>query len=124
MNAHVHDCLVEGYEGLIPALNLPDPDDRHVLAAAIRANASVIVTFNLNDFPEEQLVRYGIEAQHPDEFIVHLIDLDRTKVCAAAEEQRASLRNPAKTPQEFLNILLKQRLPRTVELLRSLCSGV
>jgi len=124
MNAHVRDCLVEGYQSLIPALDLPDPDDRHVLAAAIRANASVIVTFNLNDFPEEQLAAYGIEAQHPDEFIVHLLDLDSTKVCAAVEEQRASLRNPPKTPEEFLEILLRQGLPRTVELLGSRCFGV
>jgi predicted nucleic acid-binding protein len=121
MNAHARDCLVEGYQSLIPALNLPDPDDRHVLAAAIRANASVIVTFNLNDFPEEQLAAYGIEAQHPDEFIVHLLALDRTRVCAAAEEQRSSLRNPPKTSAEFLDILLRQGLPQTVELFRSVC---
>ena len=124
MNAHVRDCLVEGYQSLIPALDLPDPNDRHVLAAAIRANASVVVTFNLADFPEEQLAAYGIEAQHPDQFIVHLIDLDREKVCAAAEEQRASLRNPPKTIEEFLDILLRQGLPRTVEFLRSVRFGV
>src|SRR5436305_1222930 len=65
MNANVRDCLVEGYQGLIPALTLPDPDDRHVLAAAIRANASVIVTFNLRDFPPDLLAPYGVETQHP-----------------------------------------------------------
>ena len=51
MNAHAHDCLVTGYEDLIEALVLPDPNDRHVLAAAIRAGADVIVTSNLADFP-------------------------------------------------------------------------
>jgi predicted nucleic acid-binding protein len=51
MNAHVRDCLVTGYEDLIEGLELPDPDDRHVLAAAIRTRASVIVTFNLGRLP-------------------------------------------------------------------------
>jgi predicted nucleic acid-binding protein len=55
MNAHVRDCLVGNYESLISSLSLPDPDDRHVLAAAIRARADVIVTFNLKDFPAEAL---------------------------------------------------------------------
>ena len=119
MNANVRDCLVEGYQSLIPGLKLPDPDDRHILAAAIRA--SVIVAFNLRDFPAAQLEQYGVEAQHPDEFIVHLIDLNQVKVCAAAEEQRRSLRNPPKTMEEYLGTLLRQGLPQTAALLRSLC---
>lgn len=65
MNAHVRDSLVTGYESLIENLELPDPDDRHVLAAAIRTRASVIVTFNLTDFPAEVLEPLGIESQHP-----------------------------------------------------------
>lgn len=121
MNANVRDCLVEGYQSLIPGLELPDPDDRHVLAAAIRASASAIVTFNLRDFPIAQVEQYSIEAQHPDEFIVHLIDLNQAKVCAAAEEQRKSLRNPPKTVEEYLETLLKQGLPLTATLLRSPC---
>ncbi|MFE5700789.1 PIN domain-containing protein [Rhodococcus koreensis] len=55
MNRAVPDCLVTGYEALIPALTLPDEDDRHVLAAAIRAGAQVIVTANLRDFPDSDL---------------------------------------------------------------------
>ena len=51
MNENVRDALVEGYERLIPALTLPDPADRHVLAAAIRASADLIVTYNLREFP-------------------------------------------------------------------------
>lgn len=64
MNANVRDCLVTGYEALIPTLELPDPDDRHVLAAAIRSSSRVIVTFNLNDFPVQALAPYGVEATH------------------------------------------------------------
>ena len=61
MNAHIADCIVTGYEELIPSLALPDPDDRHVLAAAISCEADIILTFNLKDFPEDILSRHGIE---------------------------------------------------------------
>lgn len=118
MNAHVRDCLVTGYEPLIEGLALPDPDDRHVLAAAIRTRASVIVTFNLDDFPANVLEPLGVESQHPDEFITHLIDLNPAAVCAAAKRQRASLKNPPHTVEEFLTTLEKQRLPETVAHLR------
>ncbi|MCI0620634.1 MAG: PIN domain-containing protein [Acidobacteria bacterium] len=118
MNAHVRDCLVTNYEDLIPALTLPDPDDRHVLAAAIRAGADVIVTFNLDDFPADALGKYGIEGQHPDDFIMHLLDLAPNVVCAAAKRQRQSLKKPPKTVSEFLEALERQGLPQTVAALR------
>jgi hypothetical protein len=69
MNRAVPDCLVTGYEPFIQELTLPDPDDRHVLAAAIRCQAGVIVTLNVRDFPDEVVARYGISVQHPDEFL-------------------------------------------------------
>lgn len=118
MNAHVRDCLVSGYEDLIPALSLPDPDDRHVLAAAIRARADVIVTYNLHDFPNAALAPYGIDAQHPDEFVAHLLDLAPQSVCIAARRQRQSLRRPPATVEEFLATLERQGLPQTVAALR------
>jgi len=118
MNAHVRDCLVSGYEDLIEGLTLPDPDDRHVLAAAIRAGASVIVTFNLDDFPSDYLDDFDVEVQHPDEFITHLIDLAPAAVCSAAKRHRASLQNPPKTVAEYLGSLANQRLPKTVSRLR------
>jgi predicted nucleic acid-binding protein len=114
MNAHVLDCLVTGYENLIDGSALPDPDDRHVLAAAIRAGADVIVTYNLDDFPKRILDPLGIEAQHPDMFVARLLDLDAPAICAAARRQRQSLRNPPKTVDEFLKILARQQLPQTV----------
>src|SRR3712207_6351193 len=67
MNQAVLDCLVEDYEDLIEGLQLPDPDDRHVLAAAIASASDAIVTFNLKDFPAATLHKYNIELQHPDE---------------------------------------------------------
>ena len=71
----VPDSLVTGYEPAIDGLELPDPDDRHVLAAALRANAEIIVTANLKDFPQTTLKPYKVIAQHPDDFILDLIDL-------------------------------------------------
>jgi len=114
MNTHVRDCLVTGYEPLIDALTLPDPNDRHVLAAAIRTRAHVIVTFNLDDFPAEYVDRFGIEAQHPDEFITHLLDLAPAAVCAAAKRQREALKNPPKSVDDLLSALANQHLPETV----------
>lgn len=118
MNAHVRDCLVTGYEDLVPALTLPDPDDRHALAAAIRAGADVIVTANLADFPAEVLAAYGIEARHPDDFVAHLLDLAPAAVCGAAKRQREGLKNPPKTVDEYLESLERQGLPQAVAALR------
>ena len=114
MNAHALDCLVTGYELLISGLSLPDPNDRHVLAAAIRARADVIVTFNLKDFPAEHLEEFGIEAQHPDEFVTHQIDLDAGLVCTDVKRQRQNLKNPPRTALELLATFEAQGLPQTV----------
>ena len=118
MNLFTHDALVTGFEELIPSLVLPDADDRHVLAAAIHGRADVIVTKNLRHFPAETLAGYGIEAQHPDQFIRHLLDLDPFAVCEAVKCQRQSLKNPPMTATEFLDCLERQELPQTVALLR------
>jgi hypothetical protein len=118
MNAAVRDCLVTGYEELVGSLTLPDPDDRHVLAAAIRGGADVIVTFNLADFPGEALGRFGLEAQHPDDFLGSLLDLAPGVVCTAVKAQRESLRNPPKTAEELLATLEAQGLTQAVARLR------
>jgi len=119
MNGSTLDCLVTGYEQLIEGLELPDPNDRHVLAAAIRAQAGVIVTFNLKDFPDDKLAPFGIEAQHPDDFITHLADLSAGRVCGAAKRHRQSLKNPPKTVDEYLDTLERQQLPKIVGILRA-----
>ncbi len=119
MDAHVPECLVTGYEHLIDGLTLPDANDRHVLAAAIHAGADLIVTANLADFPPEELAKHGIEALPPDRFIVLLLDLDPQTVCAAAKTQRASLKNPPMSVDEFLATLERQGLSATVAALRN-----
>lgn len=118
MNSSVRDSLVEGFEHLIPAIDLPDKDDRHVVAAAIHSGAETIVTFNLKDFPAKSLDCYSLDAQHPDDFIVDLFDLHPASVLQALSAQRASLKKPPKTTDEFLDILLKQGLTQTVSILK------
>jgi len=66
--------MVTGYDSLIDGMT-NDPKDRHVLAAAVRANAEVIVTFNLRDFPEPALKPYDILTVHPDDFLLDQLDL-------------------------------------------------
>lgn len=118
MEAAVPDCMVTGHEPLVEGLTLPDPDDRHVLAAAIRCHAAVIVTTNLKDFPPETLSPLGVKAQHPDEFITHLLDLDKGAVCNAVKTVRARLKNPPRSVEELLDLLQKQGLPETVSVLQ------
>lgn len=117
MNQSVRDCLVTDYESLIPALTLPDPNDRHVLAAIV-TKADVIVTFNLADFPASALQAYGIEAQHPDSFIRRQLDSSPDAVLLAVQRQRESLTNPTKTVEELLDTLERQGLGETVAYLR------
>lgn len=120
MNSHVRDCLVEGYEHLIETLELPDENDRHILAAAIHSKADLILTFNLKDFPKEVLAEYDIEAETPDEFIFELLREDAEKVCLAAERQRLSLKNPSKSKEEFVETLRQQKLEKTSKLLEEM----
>ena len=116
----VPDCLTTGYHSLLGVLSLPDPDDRHVLAAAIRSGSQVIVTENTKDFPADIIENYDIEAQTPDVFVVHLIDLSPTTVSQVVEEQRQALTNPPLTRSELLERLAKSGLRRSVAELRRL----
>lgn len=118
MEAAVPDSIVTGHETLCAGLNLPDPDDAHVLAAAIRSNAEVIVTFNLKDFPATALTAFDVEAQHPDEFIMDLWDLDHAAVLSAAAEMRRALTQSRFTPEAFIDCLFKQGLPQTTNVLK------
>lgn len=113
MDLHTRDALVTHYEALIPSLTLPDPDDRHVLAAAIVGRCDVIVTRNLSDFPEDALARFGIESQHPDEFLCNQMTLASGLFCSAVRTVRARLKNPSYSVEEYLATLTRQGLVAT-----------
>lgn len=118
MDENVLDAPVTGHETLIHGLTLPDPDDRHVLAAAIRCGADAIITYNLRDFPESDLAPYGIQAQHPDDFLVCQLDLSPPRVVRALKDQRAALKRNPRTLDQFLDTLESQQLVQTVARLR------
>jgi predicted nucleic acid-binding protein len=118
MNLSVPDCLVRDYEDLIPGLNLPDPNDRHVLAAAIAGSCDAILSFNRKDFPTETLQKFDLEFLHPDEFIFAQIGLNAAAVVVAAQRCRARLKNPPKSADDYLDTLEAQGLTKTVSELR------
>jgi predicted nucleic acid-binding protein len=119
MNVAIPDAIVTGYEPQMDRLDLPDLDDRHVLAAAIRSGATSIVTANLADFPRDVLARYGIEPLAPDEFVLRLVHQDLDAVVEVVDRQAADLRNPPMSTAELLDGLRGAGLNRTVAALLS-----
>jgi hypothetical protein len=115
----VADCLVTGYEPLVGGLTLPDPGDRHVLAAAIRCSAEVIVTSEVDDFPGHLLQPFNIEAQSPDRFVLHLLDLAPGRVATVIQQQASALADPTETVEDLLTRLSARALPRSVAILRT-----
>jgi PIN domain len=120
MNEHIDEALVSGYEPIIGRLSLPDPSDRHVLAAAIHCGAGVIVTANLRDFPADVLATHGIEALHPDSFIRGLLNHRSDNVVAAFRTQHATLKNPPLRMDELLALFERYGLVETAAELRRL----
>jgi hypothetical protein len=106
--------LVSGYDHHLPALTLPDENDRHVLAAAIEAGASVIVTFNLKDFPRFALSVHGVRALAPDAFLESVFVQNRPRFLRGIRQHRASLKSPPKTVEAYLDTMLAQGLNNTV----------
>jgi len=111
LETHFADAWVEGYEALIPAMS-NHPKDRHVLAAAVRCGAQTIVTFNLKDFPADALAPWNVEAQSPDEFLIHQYHLQPEVVIEKIREQAAEhggmerlLTIHGKTVPEFVSLL-------------------
>lgn len=94
LRAHFPDAWIEpGYRELIPAMTNHEKD-RHILAAAVKGQCEVIVTYNLRHFPEESLKPYGIAVKHPDEFLIDLYHMDSEIVVHELHQQGADLRSP------------------------------
>jgi len=120
MRRHVPDAIVTDYEHLIETLELPDKDDRHVLAAAIQARATIIATFNLKDFPDAYLAPYGVQAVHPDALVTKLLLDGRsaTAVCEAMARHRAEFKRAPKSAEEYLAMLEAVGFTDSVALVR------
>jgi len=117
----VPESLVEGYQRLLPPLDLPDPGDRHVLAAAIRCKGQAIVTDNVRHFPAAALSPHGIEALTADQFVLRLMDLAPDAVVEVVRKQAAALRSPPCTVEALLSRLVRQGLKRSGARLLALC---
>jgi PIN domain len=120
MNQALPDALVTGYEHLEEASRLDDPNDRHVLAAAIHTQADVIITNNLKDFPAAILEPYDITAIDPDSFSYNLLLIDPRPVIRTVTEIQRTLKKPPMSMTEVLDILEKQGMVQTVAWLRDL----
>ena len=118
MDRAIDTAKISGYEPLIPRLQLPDPDDRHVVAAALHGKAELIVTRNLRDFPEEVLEPLGLQAIHPDQLVQTFLARDPALVLEALRTGRARFRAPPLSAPEMLKALALQGLPMTVAALQ------
>jgi predicted nucleic acid-binding protein len=119
MATAVRDWKISGHEPLIDSLKLPDPDDRHVLAAAIKARAQMIVTSNLRDFPAVELGRWDIDAKSADDFIRDQISLDRSSIYASIQQIADSWKNPPGSVDDVLHRLERSGLAISVAELRA-----
>ena len=110
INKAVLNSVITGFEARIEGLELPDKNDRHILAAAIHGQAGLIVTLNLRDFPASALESHGIRAVHPDEFILELMDMDLPRVLEALVTCQKRLKNPPRSMAAHLERLHKAGL--------------
>ena len=125
MNRAVLDATVKDYDHEMATVGaLPDPGDVHVVAAAIKAEAEIILTFNLKHFPEDALSAHGLTAVHPDAFLGELLSLAPEPMLETLRAHRASLRNPPKSQAEYLGTLQDQRLTRFVEAIHRLGASI
>lgn len=120
MRNAVADCMVTGYEDLVENLKLPDPDDRHVLAAAIRAHAQVIVTSNLRHFPADYLAQFDVEAKTPDDFVLDQLGINDNVVFACVQQIADTRERPPNTVPGILEELERSGLVLSAAALRSL----
>lgn len=100
------ESMVEGHEYLIDSMQC-HPKDRHVLAAAVAAKADTLVTFNLRDFPPDSASEHGIQAIHPEQFLLRLLTEHPREVTAALESEVSALRRPPESLNDFLSSLTR-----------------
>ena len=111
MERYFVDAIVTGYEDLVPSMR-NDPKDRHVLAAAVRGAAEVIVTFNLKDFPAGSVANFDLEVIHPDAFLLDLLDIYRASTLRAIVDLVEAYDSPAMTIDDYLLALKRSGVPQ------------
>ncbi len=124
VNQSVEDCLITGYEQLIESVELPDPDDRHVVAAALAGGVDAIVTFNLADFPAGALSQLGLEAQHPDDFLASIINVGGDLACEAIKAMRERYKKPPMSAADYIASIKAKGLVKTGSLLETMADRI
>ncbi|MWV51110.1 PIN domain-containing protein [Rathayibacter sp. VKM Ac-2803] len=117
MRQHFPDAMVSGYDSLIGVMR-NHPKDRHVLAAAVRADAAVLVTFDLADFGPASVVGFDLEVRHPDAFLLDQLDLLPELVLEALHEWSDACSAPPLTPLQLVSALERAGVPRFARMLR------
>lgn len=124
MEAHLPNAVVTGDLRRSANLVLPNPNDRHVLAAALHGKAHVIITTNLKHFPNANLNTHGISARHPDDFVCDLIVADRDRAVLAFAADRARMVNPSHTVAKYIAGVEAGGLKKSAALLRGMADGL
>lgn len=122
MDQAVPHARVTGFQHLIPRLVLPDPDDRHVLAAALHSGAAHLITFNLSDFPAGALPPTTLHVVHPDDWLAPVLAQDVQATLRVVRKLVAPLRNPPLTIREVATTLTQHRLPKSAAVLHNMLS--
>lgn len=120
MNSAVEDCIVSDFECLIPSIELPDKDDRHVVAAAIMTRAHTIVTFNLKDFPDEQIEKFRLHAKHPDDFLTDTFSLSPELVAEAVLDDFLHYKSPKLSFETYCDSLKRAGVPNFAKIIEPL----
>jgi predicted nucleic acid-binding protein len=120
MDRSVLNCLVTDYEMLESSFDLPDPDDCHVLAAAVKTRADRIVTFNVRDFPKDVVEPLGIEICHPDDFLMDLFDMSQPLFIEYAGQDFQHYKAPAISFAHYVEDLRKAGVPETARRIEAL----
>lgn len=117
MEQYFADAMVTGYDDLVPTMT-NDQKDRHILAAAVRGGAEVLVTFNTKDFPVESVERFELEVVHPDDFLLDQLDLYYAPTLRALVELVEGYESPAMTVDDVLLALTRAGVPKFVDAAR------
>lgn len=123
MKSVLPEADVRNYERHESTIALPDPNDHHVVAAAIEAHASIILTWNLKHFPESETAKHNIAVRDPDSFLTVLCRDGAETVAAVVDAARANLRLSEPTAEEYLQALENQGLKSFVSLIRTTSRG-
>lgn len=120
MDAAVLNCLVGGYEQLETSFVLPDPDDRHVVAAAVKTRADLILTFNRKDFPPDILEPLGLATQHPDDFLQDMFGISTELFIEAVREDFRHYLAPPLSFDAYVASLARSGVSKTAALIGEL----